>query len=142
MDGIVPEIVDFVRIAGEVEKLAERFVEKVDQFPLRCAHHCHVVGRQETIAAVFGKDGVSSLPGPSLQGWQQRSGFEFIRDVQSRQLEDGRAEIEEGTELVQRAARSETAGRPDDRGHARDGIVHRPLLAVAVITEAVAVIGG
>ena len=36
----------------------------------------------------------------------------------------------------------ETVGRPDDGGHAGDGVVHRPLLAVAVISEAVAVVRG
>ena len=62
MGGVIPQVVDFLRIVSQIEELAVWFTDKVDQFPVLGTRHRHVFGGQSAVAAVLGKDSFPSRP--------------------------------------------------------------------------------
>ena len=94
--GIVPQVINLARIFGEMEELAERFIQKVDQFPILRAHHGHELGLlQDAVAAMFGKDNVAAGPSGLAERRQDGLGLPILGHIDLGQFHDHGSHIHE-----------------------------------------------
>ena len=72
----------------------------------------------------------------------QRLRFHRVGDIDVGQFHQGRADVHLLTQTIDDFPCVVATWRPDDHRDARNLLIHRPLLTVAVIGQTVAVVGG
>ena len=140
---VVPKGVQLLRVGVEVEQLALVAVDKVHQFPAVIADHGHKLGAvEDAIAGVLGEDVGAGGGGVVGEIGHQRARLHPPRRLEPGQLQHRRAEVEQRHQIRDPAPGGDAARPPNQGGDVNALFVHVPLLAMAVVVEAIAMVGG
>ena len=138
----VPEVFKLLGIFLEVEELAVGFIQEMDEFPFLAANH----GLEVTFGVVFvtnlfGENVFATVEIIPFQDGLEGFGFEGFGVFDSGVFEDGGADVHELDLRFATGVGFDLSRSPYDERNPRNSVIHGPLLTVAVIGQAITMIG-